>query len=142
MTQWMRPWIKLAACCFTEWCDRDSSMHQRLHYNGPLTNPSSLSNSPGNVPTANFTGPVSKCCQWQGSDDALRCYLLVDHESVPGHFKTVHGIKDMGRKVKIRCRWLDCQQTVGRHNFTRHIREVHLGSERHKARRIEETALY
>lgn len=37
MTQWMRPWIKLAACYFTEGCDRDSSMHQRLHYNGPLT---------------------------------------------------------------------------------------------------------
>lgn len=114
---------------------------QTLHYNGPATSPSSLANASGNVPNSDFTSPISKCCQWQGADDVLRCYLLLDHKNVPEHFKTVHGIKNMGRKMKIRCRWLDCQHTVGRHNFARHIREAHLGSERHKVRRIEETAL-
>lgn len=105
-----------------------SSMQQALHYNGPATGPSSLANALNN---ADSTGPISICCQWQGADDVLRCCMLIKDENlnVPDHFNKVHKIKG-GRKVKIQCRWGDCENTVVRHNFVRHIREAHLGRER------------
>ncbi|KIM55900.1 hypothetical protein SCLCIDRAFT_29963 [Scleroderma citrinum Foug A] len=121
-----------------------SSMQQALHYNGPATgcvdfilssppptdlrSPSSLANALNN---ADSTGPISICCQWQGADDVLRCCMLIKDENlnVPDHFNKVHKIKG-GRKVKIQCRWGDCENTVVRHNFVRHIREAHLGRER------------
>jgi len=63
----------------------------------------------------------------------MPCNAPITHEGVPRHFKTVHGIKDMGRKTKLQCRWPNCRSTVVRHNFVRHVREAHLGSKRRKA---------
>ena len=44
---------------------------------------------------------------------------------MPDHFKA-HGISGMERKVIIQCHWDDCQHYVTRHNFVRHIRDIHL----------------
>ncbi|KIM55895.1 hypothetical protein SCLCIDRAFT_29961 [Scleroderma citrinum Foug A] len=137
-----------ASC--TEWCDRHtfdaadtadtlrqascsgatemSSMQETPYYNGPATSPSSLANALGKFPNADFTRPISICCQWQGADDALRCCMLITEKNVPDHFNKVHKIKG-GQKVKIQCCWGDCENTVVRHNFVRHIREAHLGTQ-------------
>ncbi|KIM54048.1 hypothetical protein SCLCIDRAFT_1222264 [Scleroderma citrinum Foug A] len=53
----------------------------------------------------------------------------------------VHKIKGMKRKVKIRCHWDDCQCTLVRHNFVRHIREAHLDSERRMGRKFEKSRI-
>lgn len=127
---------------------------QELHYNGPAISSSSLSNA--NVPSADLTTPNSKCCLWQGADDplpvtslisifcnwhgadGLQCCEPINYDDVPHHFKTVHGIKGLGREVKIRCDWDDCQDIVIRHNFVRHIREVHLNCKRSMGQKSEE----
>lgn len=101
------------------------------HYNGQTTSPSSLANAPGNVPSAYLTHPIT-VCQWQGANGML-CNTPITHAGVPHHFKRVHEIKDMKRNTKIKCRWLNCQSTVVRHNFVRHLREAHLGNKRRKA---------
>lgn len=103
------------------------------HYKGPVTSPSSLANALGNVLSTDSTSLILKYCQWKSADDLLPCYHSpLDHEDVPSHFKTAHGIKGIGRKARIQCRWLNCNRTVVRNNFARHIREVHLGNGRRK----------
>ena len=70
---------------------------------------------------------IPKSCQWQGPGDPLPCYVSIEYDDVPDHFKMEHGIKAMKRSMKVRCCWHSCEQNISRHNFSRHIRETHLG---------------
>ncbi|KAL4062452.1 hypothetical protein V8B97DRAFT_238759 [Scleroderma yunnanense] len=54
----------------------------------------------------------------------MQCLILISCKDVPEHFKE-HGIVKMRRGVIIACQWLGCRESVTRHNFVRHIREVH-----------------
>lgn len=109
------------------------------HYEGQRTSTSassSLANVFGNVNVSEEALKWAMAifprtyCLWWGTDTLLPCCSLISHDEVPDHFKTVHGIKNKGRKEKILCRWDNCGEMIGRHNFVRHIREIHLGSKR------------
>ena len=67
----------------------------------------------------------ARCCLWQAPDDPLPCYVPIGLDDVPRHFKA-HGIKGMKRKAIIQCYWDGCGHNVTRHNFVRHIRDIHL----------------
>lgn len=67
----------------------------------------------------------ARCCLWQSPEDPLPCYEPIGLDDVPHHFKA-HGIRGMERKAIIQCYWDGCQHDVTRHNFVRHIRDIHL----------------
>ncbi|KAL4078533.1 hypothetical protein V8B97DRAFT_1279270 [Scleroderma yunnanense] len=75
-----------------------------------------------------FTDCPSVYCQYLGIND-MPCSELITCNDVSQHFNTVHGIKGMTREVEFLCRRPNCGQTIIRHNFVRHIREVHHLSE-------------
>ncbi|KIN98662.1 hypothetical protein M404DRAFT_845852 [Pisolithus tinctorius Marx 270] len=80
--------------------------------------------------TNNSTNRYSNCalqlCLYL-RDDGNECLEFITCGSVPEHFRDFHAIRNMARDVKITCRWPNCGCWVQRHNFVRHIREVHLG---------------
>ncbi|KAI5984124.1 hypothetical protein F5J12DRAFT_787655 [Pisolithus orientalis] len=59
--------------------------------------------------------------------DGNECLDFITCGTAPGHFSAVHGVKGMARNVEITCGWQDCGSLVKRHNFMRHVREIHLG---------------
>lgn len=54
------------------------------------------------------------------------CGESITCDTVPKHFRAMHGVKRINRKVKIVCRWQNCGRRIRRHNFVRHIRRRHL----------------
>lgn len=67
------------------------------------------------------------CCGWQ-NEDGSRCGASVSRCNCAGHFAEAHGIKNMAADVEVLCRWcpLGAKNVVIRHNFLRHLKEVHL----------------
>ncbi|KAI6027102.1 hypothetical protein EDC04DRAFT_3092077 [Pisolithus marmoratus] len=61
------------------------------------------------------------------NQDGNECWELITCGTAPEHFSAVHGIRRMARGVEITCGWQGCECLIRRHNFIRHIREVHLG---------------
>ncbi|KAL4065283.1 hypothetical protein J3A83DRAFT_447883 [Scleroderma citrinum] len=119
----------------------NSPMEGVVHYDGPSNcQTSSLHNTFGNTHkiTDQVNQPIDKPnqatdhpstnCLWLDTD-SMPCLTPINGDDVPEHFKA-HDIKNKKRKSGIACLWNGCRQIVTRHNFVRHIREVHLGYER------------
>ncbi|KAH0826195.1 hypothetical protein J3R83DRAFT_5627 [Lanmaoa asiatica] len=70
---------------------------------------------------------VTASCGWIGEGNSQPCAAKITCESVPTHFADAHGTKNLGGGTLIRCLWVGCEKRVKRKNFTRHIREPHLG---------------
>ncbi|KAI6094525.1 hypothetical protein EDD16DRAFT_833373 [Pisolithus croceorrhizus] len=72
------------------------------------------------------------------SADGTRCLQVITCATVSAHFAT-HGVQQKSRREDILCRWEGCFLSQKRHNFTRHVREAHLGHRRgtavHSSRR-------
>ncbi|KAI5994027.1 hypothetical protein EDD15DRAFT_2367149 [Pisolithus albus] len=82
------------------------------------------------LPTANnSTSRYNNCPPQQCfyNRDGNVCLEFITCGSAPEHFRALHSIRDMARDVKIVCQWHGCGRQVQRHNFMRHLREVHLG---------------
>ncbi|KAL4074717.1 hypothetical protein V8B97DRAFT_1740740 [Scleroderma yunnanense] len=77
-----------------------------------------------------YSNCPSSLCHYVDMDEMI-CFQPINCEDVPEHLKMIHGIKKMARDMEIPCGWLGCGQFVQRHNFTRHIREIHLGHARY-----------
>ncbi|KAI6013305.1 hypothetical protein EDC04DRAFT_717271 [Pisolithus marmoratus] len=45
------------------------------------------------------------------------CGESITCDTVPKHFRAMHGVKRINRKVKIVCRWQNCGRRIRRHNF-------------------------
>ena len=73
--------------------------------------------------------PPTSLCMWRTTSDS-QCGMIVHPDTVSGHFRDHHGIKNLGGRDVIVCHWLGCGIHLARHNFVRHIREVHLGHAR------------
>ncbi|KAI5995871.1 hypothetical protein EDD15DRAFT_544020 [Pisolithus albus] len=65
-------------------------------------------------------------CLYNTSDDSP-CCVAITCGTAPTHLMSVHGIGRLSRSATLQCGWQGCGYTVLRNNFTRHIREVHLG---------------
>ncbi|KAG6379184.1 hypothetical protein JVT61DRAFT_11627 [Boletus reticuloceps] len=76
--------------------------------------------------TTNQASCPTALCQWCACGDEITC------QSVPKHFKEVHGIKATNRSEKVECKWNKCFTVVLRNNFVRHIRESHLDHMRNR----------
>lgn len=71
-------------------------------------------------------------CGWR-DDEGNKCSMLVHARDCNDHFATVHSIKRMTRDFEITCRWCPPERmNLRRHNFLRHVKEVHLGCTRPK----------
>ncbi|KAI6117410.1 hypothetical protein EDD16DRAFT_1707739 [Pisolithus croceorrhizus] len=77
---------------------------------------------------------VSISCGWRDDGDR-ECGMPVNCSDCADHFATVHGIKNKAWDVKITCRWCpsEPETAVIRKNFSRHMKEVHLGCPRSKS---------
>ncbi|KAI6106715.1 hypothetical protein EDD16DRAFT_1523783 [Pisolithus croceorrhizus] len=73
------------------------------------------------------------------SPDGVACIEPISCDAVPKHFQ-MHGIKGLMREAVITCRWQGCQLEISRHNYTRHIRERHLGHVRGVGHEIQTSA--
>ncbi|KAH0826196.1 hypothetical protein J3R83DRAFT_5631 [Lanmaoa asiatica] len=71
-------------------------------------------------------------CRWGREGNSEPCGTEITCGSVSKHFGDRHGIKKLGSGTLIRCLWEGCDRQVIRQNFTRHIREPHLGHPRKK----------
>ncbi|KAI6009685.1 hypothetical protein EDC04DRAFT_852040 [Pisolithus marmoratus] len=58
------------------------------------------------------------------------CAEPVTCDTMAEHFGAMHDVKRMGREDQISCQWPNCGRKVRRHNFARHIREMHLQHKR------------
>lgn len=79
-------------------------------------------------PTNQYSHCPPRVCRY--NQDGVECGQDITCSSVPQHFRVVHGIKGMSRKEEIACKWKDCKQVIGRHNFIRHLRTQHMGHRR------------
>ncbi|KAI6105104.1 hypothetical protein EV401DRAFT_2013672 [Pisolithus croceorrhizus] len=76
---------------------------------------------------------VSRPCGWRDDEDR-ECGMPVNCSNCADHLSTVHGIKNKARDVKITCRWCpsEPETAIIRNNFSRHVKEMHLGCPRSK----------
>ncbi|KAI6022166.1 hypothetical protein PISMIDRAFT_680600 [Pisolithus microcarpus 441] len=74
---------------------------------------------------------ASRPCGWR-DDTGRECGMLVNCGNRKDHFAAAHGIENMAEHVKILCHWCHAepQTVVIRKNFSRHVKEVHLGCPR------------
>ncbi|KAI6022218.1 hypothetical protein PISMIDRAFT_424487 [Pisolithus microcarpus 441] len=87
------------------------------------------SDHPSHAPSNN--GSIA--CGWR-DDEGKECGMPIRPRDCNDHYATVHGIKRKARGFKITCRWCppEKRKELSRHNFLRHMREVHLGCSRTK----------
>ncbi|KAI6117370.1 hypothetical protein EDD16DRAFT_1009103 [Pisolithus croceorrhizus] len=74
---------------------------------------------------------VFRSCGWR-NDEGGECGVPISCGNRGDHFAAAHSIENMAWHVKIICRWCpsEPQTVVTRKNFSRHIKEVHLGCAR------------
>ncbi|KIO06701.1 hypothetical protein M404DRAFT_438717 [Pisolithus tinctorius Marx 270] len=77
-----------------------------------------------NSPTNQFSNCPRRVCRY--NRDGKECGQPITCGTAPGHFRTIHGIRGMSRKVEISCKWPKCGAKAQRHSFMRHVRNVHL----------------
>ncbi|KAI6046887.1 hypothetical protein EDC04DRAFT_2624815 [Pisolithus marmoratus] len=71
-------------------------------------------------------------CGWI-MENGTACNVQIGYHC-EDHFSTAHGIKNMPRHFKVKCRWcpLSVEKELARKCFMRHIREVHMKRPRQK----------
>ncbi|KAI6095918.1 hypothetical protein F5141DRAFT_1155951 [Pisolithus sp. B1] len=74
---------------------------------------------------------ASRPCGWR-DDEGRECGVPVNCGNRTDHFAAAHGIKNKACHAKIICCWCpsEPQMAVKRKNFSRHMKEVHLGCPR------------
>lgn len=74
-----------------------------------------------------FKDPPSLRCQYRDCHMGVK---LITRSDILAHMKSEHGFSDMPPEMRFTCGWAGCGLNVTRHNFVRHLREVHLGYRR------------
>ncbi|KAI6096733.1 hypothetical protein F5141DRAFT_1152051 [Pisolithus sp. B1] len=104
------------------------------HYEGAATSVSSLAGAvdptqPAIAQNQYSNCPSQRCLYWR---DGNECGESITCGTAPEHFRTVHNIKHMSREDEVVCQWPNCKYDGQKHNFMRHVRQIHMGHMREK----------
>ncbi|KAG9308860.1 hypothetical protein JVU11DRAFT_11319 [Chiua virens] len=86
----------------------------------------------GKYSPASITTDIHSCqavtlCYWTSDGKDEICGAKITCKSVPAHLGDAHHIRKLDKNSMIYCRWEGCDRRMKPKNFSRHVRECHVG---------------